>query len=123
MDNSTISIVGSDEERILGSNFSLTCTVDGSNRLLMPEWCRVRDDQHCEATKGNATFSEATCTWFMTLLISNFSRELEGVYRCFVPNTSLVHEATLNILNEQEGVCVCVHLSCNDTFTIPAVIG
>ena len=100
----TISVTGGGEGKPKGTNVTLTCILMDSTQLLSPRWCRLSDNGTCqEEGRGNTTFSSITCQWTNTLTLYNLSRELEGNYRCYVPNTTL-STATV-VAMQDESIC------------------
>ena len=113
--NSSLNIAGSNEERFIGSNFSLSCTVEKGNPIALPRWCRV-SGSNCNLLAANSTFTEDSCTWFSTLQIYNFSHELEGTYRCFIPNTNLMHEVSVSVSSLLQGTYTHTHTTINHNY-------
>ena len=101
-DNSTINIIDLDEQRPSGSNFSITCQVTNSDQLAAPQWCRIVYDDSCLLlNRANATFSSDNCTWFSTIMFNNFTNQSQGIYRCFVPDTTLSFESTITVIDPE----------------------
>ncbi len=97
----TISVTGGGKGRPKGTNVTLTCTLMDSTQLLSPHWCRLSNNGTCqEEERGNTTFFSTTCQWTNTLTLYNLSRELEGSYRCYVPDTTL-STATIVAIQDQ----------------------